>query len=109
MLKIPKDSDLRKLEPYILPAIVMLVGVGAFGLGRLSVSAPALSADKSTSPAALPAGEDRIFVGSKTGSVYYLPTCTGASRIKPENQVWFGTAEEARAAGYAPASNCPGL
>lgn len=38
---LPKEALFRKaqaLEPLMVPAIVVLVGVGAFGLGRLSAS-----------------------------------------------------------------------
>lgn len=49
------------------------------------------------------------YVASKSGTKYYLPTCTGVKRIKEENKVWYPTEEEARAAGLTPASNCPGL
>lgn len=50
-----------------------------------------------------------VYVGSKSGSKYHLPTCPGALRILPENKVWFSTKEEAIAKGYSPAANCPGL
>jgi len=49
------------------------------------------------------------YVASKNGSKYYLPTCSGVKRIKEENKVWFKSAEQARAEGYEPAVNCPGL
>ncbi len=49
------------------------------------------------------------FVASKSGKKYYLPTCSGVSRIKEENRVWFATKEDAESAGLTPATNCPGL
>ncbi len=49
------------------------------------------------------------YVASKTGTRYYLPSCSSANRIKPENRVWFASKEEAEAAGLGPAANCPGL
>jgi hypothetical protein len=49
------------------------------------------------------------YVASKSGTKYYLPTCSGAKRIKEANKVWFASVEEAQAAGLTPASNCPGL
>lgn len=49
------------------------------------------------------------YVASKSGTKYYLPSCGSSKRIKEENRVWFKTKEEAEAAGYAPAANCPGL
>ena len=49
------------------------------------------------------------YVASKNGSKYYLMTCSGVARISEANKVWFASAAAARAAGYAPAANCPGL
>ncbi len=48
-------------------------------------------------------------VGSKNGSKYHLPECSGAKNIKEENKVWFASVEEAKARGYTAAANCPGL
>lgn len=48
-------------------------------------------------------------VASKSGTRVYYVWCTGVSRIKPENKVYFDTVEEALNKGYKPASNCPGL
>jgi hypothetical protein len=49
------------------------------------------------------------YVGSKSGSKYYLTSCSGAKRIKDANKVIFATKQDAAAAGYEPASNCPGI
>ena len=54
----------------------------------------------------VPAGP---YVASKSGTKYHLVTCPGAKQIKPANKIFFATAAEAAAAGYSPASNCPGL
>ena len=35
------------------------------------------------------------FVGSKSSNKFYLPTCSYAKRVKPENLVCFKTADEA--------------
>lgn len=53
--------------------------------------------------------EAKVYMASKNGTKYYLPSCSGAKRIKEENRVWFGTKEEAEAAGYSKAANCKGL
>lgn len=47
------------------------------------------------------------FVASINGKNYYPKDCTSAKRIKEENMIWFSSAEEAEADGYAPAKNCP--
>lgn len=44
------------------------------------------------------------YLGSKSGTKYYTPDCPGANRIKPENTVWFQTAEDATLQGYSAAS-----
>lgn len=49
------------------------------------------------------------YVASKNGTKYYLLSCSGVSRIKEENKVYFVTAEEAKERGLEPAKNCPGL
>ncbi len=53
--------------------------------------------------------QEGAYVGSKNGTKYHLPWCSGALRIKVENKVWFRTKEEAELAGYSPASNCKGI
>ncbi len=47
-----------------------------------------------------------IYVASKNGQYYYLPECSGVSRIKEENKVWFQTKEEAEAKGFKPSTTC---
>ena len=114
--------------------LILLVGIASFGLGRLSaldttrhgnievleplttptnaqnspetrvMNASALSASVGSTTAT-----QGKFVASKSGTKYHYPWCSGAKRIKDENKVWFDTAEAARAAGYTPAANCPGL
>lgn len=60
-------------------------------------------------PPTPPAPVDGIVVASKTGEVYYLPTCASAKRITPEKLVTFASRAEAEAAGYRAAKNCKGL
>lgn len=111
------------LEQWLLPLILVLVGLSAFGLGRLSVigeqgprliiklpdgttetaAAYAASAPNVSAPAAKVAGE---YVASKSGSKYYPVGCGAANRIKEENKVYFTSASDAQAAGYEPAANC---
>lgn len=114
-----KENDL-----YVA-ALIFLVGMASFGLGRLSVlwpqkepirieepqnfnNAPASvinSAGKSES-AVKPKGK---YVASKSGASYHYPWCQGALKIKEENKIWFQTKEGAEKAGYKPAGNCEGL
>ena len=68
---------------------------------------PAVSASGSLPAEALAkAGQ---LVASKGGTKYHFPWCSGAQRISEANKIWFNSVEEARKAGYTPASNCKGL
>jgi hypothetical protein len=44
------------------------------------------------------------YFGSKNGTKYYTPGCSGGDRIKPENIIWFQSAQDATLQGYSPAS-----
>lgn len=107
-----------------LVLILLLIGSLGFGLGRLSklstgrqplrVEIPAAVGESTaqnpppspTLPATLTVGQ---VVASKNSTKYHLPSCAGAKAIKDENKIWFASAEEAKAAGFVPAANCPGL
>ncbi|OGZ97886.1 MAG: hypothetical protein A3J10_01140 [Candidatus Sungbacteria bacterium RIFCSPLOWO2_02_FULL_54_10] len=120
----------RKNDLFIA-AVIFLVGLGSFGLGRLSAIMPSKPPIKVTSPqitdiaaqdassAAVGAGGLAAkaaatsaagrYLGSVSGTAYHLPWCPGAQRIKEQNKIWFQTKEEAEKKGYKPAGNCPGL
>lgn len=108
---IPKSLNFRKMfDAALVPAVVVFVGLGAFGLGRLSAIGDgqlpeAPSAETASSGTASPGP----IVASKTGTKYYLATCSGAKNIKDANKVYFANAAEAQAAGYTAVANCPGL
>jgi hypothetical protein len=116
--------------------IILLVGFASFGLGRLSVrpgKEPVRILGSDTAAAAVkkpvqngqsiqkvvnslvaensgtvPSSEGK-YVASKNGTAYYLPTCSGVSRIKEENKIWFDSTDAAEEAGYHKAANCKGL
>ena len=111
---------LKNKTDLLTALIIFLIGRASFGLGRLSVSLPQKEPIHLEDPilsqgqaaTALPvraALKNGSFVASKSGSVYYAIWCSGVSRIREENKVWFQTKEEAKAQGYRPAKNCPGL
>jgi hypothetical protein len=103
----------RGVGDWGLPVLVVLVGLGSFGLGRLSAledNRPVVSIAQAASaglPRALPLGGQ--FVASRTGTVYYFPWCGGAEQIPPDAQVWFTSQKAAERAGYRAAKNCKGL
>ncbi|HXK41143.1 MAG TPA: hypothetical protein VJ046_03565 [Candidatus Paceibacterota bacterium] len=49
---------------------------------------------------------DTRVVVSKNSDKYHYSWCSGAKRIKPENQIWFNSAQEAESKGYVLAGNC---
>ena len=49
---------------------------------------------------------DTRVVVSKNSDKYHYSWCSGAKRIKPENQIWFTSAQEAENRGYVLAGNC---
>ncbi len=99
----------------IIVIIIILVTFTSFGLYRLAElrgnkTPITIRLEKKTE-----IGESGIvdaekpFVASKNGTKYYYPWCSGVSRIKEENKVWFSSADEAKKAGFQPAANCKGL
>ncbi len=106
---------------WFLGLTLVLVALLAFGLGRYSILKPKKtpikiqameSVDKTTITNNKTTTQNNLtgqVVASKQGSKYYLPTCSGVKRIKPENLISFSGVAEAKAAGYEPAANCPGL
>lgn len=105
-------------KDIIIVVVIITVALISFGLGRLSkieekktpiivenISASVkTSADKTTI-----SSQEGIVVASKNSTKYHYPWCSGAQNIKEENKIWFNSTEEARQAGYTPASNCKGL
>jgi hypothetical protein len=116
---------LAGLPSYLAPVLVLVLATSAsFGLGVLAGKDLALQGPSgaqagiqigsSTLATPLPGSSEApqelgVYVASKNGTKYYLPSCSGAGRIKEENKVWFQTVADAVAAGYTPANACPGL
>ena len=102
-----------QLSEWGTVAIVVLVGLSSFGLGRLSAgeeARPVVSIRSAElSSEALPMAPGGLIVASRTGSAYHYPWCPGAATISQGNRVWFKSEEAARRAGYLPAKNCKGL
>jgi hypothetical protein len=102
----------RFASDLAVPLLVILVGFGSFGLGRLSAletQKHPISVTQTASVGAMVSESEGMVVGSKTGTKYHFPWCSGAMRMKEENKVWFESVEKARQAGYLPAGNCKGL
>ena len=118
-------QGLSSAPSYLVPVLILILATSAsFGLGVLAgkdlggegaaTAQAGISIGSSTLPTPLPGSPEApvatgTYVASKNGTKYYLPSCSGAGRIKDENRVWFQTADDALAAGYTPANACPGL
>ncbi len=94
----------RYKEAYITIFLLIFVGVGGFFLGRMSVDSGHLSHVQIHVEES--AGE---VVASQNGTKYHYPWCAGARRIASKNLITFASIEEARVAGFLPATNCKGL
>ncbi len=120
-------NNLKIKEDLFIAILIVLVGLASFGLGKLSVleaektpisiinnqtvvdeSVSGNVSNTASTNTATSTGQGIVF-GSKSGTKYYYPWCSGAARIKPENRVWFKSIEDAKSAGLTPAANCSGL
>lgn len=117
-----KGVDQGTVTDLYIVAIIILVGFASFGLGRLSTlekqgNGIEIRYPQNYEARVSAAGDTKIetvsdgglLVGSRQGSKYHFPWCSGAQRIKESNKIWFSSAEDARNAGYSPAANCKGL
>jgi len=105
-------------KDLFIAIIIVMVALISFGLGRLSKireNKPPITIENMSASAIKIEPEEGstlnsgLLVGSKNGTKYHYPWCSGAQRIKEENKVWFSSVEEAQKAGYTPAANCKGL
>jgi len=121
----------NRREDLFVIALILLVGFGGFGLGRLSTLEegrhPIIIDDRvsqfpisnfqnnrkdgisDSQTATVISFSEKQYVASVKGKKYHFPWCSGAQRIKEGNKIWFGSKEEAERAGYEPAKNCKGL
>ncbi len=127
-----KFKGILKNTDYLLTALIVVVSLISFALGRLSVEREIVGKNDAyaqfysgnggntliSTSAPMTSGEEmniasptaaQGYVASKSGTKYHLPWCGSAKQIKEENKIWFATKEEAERAGYSPASNCKGI
>ena len=127
-----KITDLVKKFQYhiFLGSCIVLISVISYNLGQInSLKKTPISIKESTnlkadifnatnnlqptindagnpSPKSQPQKLDTRVVVSKNSDKYHYSWCSGAKRIKPENQIWFNSAQEAESEGYILAGNC---
>jgi len=119
------DMDNLMERNAFVGALLVLVSLISFGLGRLSgletvnrevnitfptgQTASALIGTFATSSVPAVYKTSGTYLASKNGTKYYLQSCSSSKRISAANRIWFDTKQEAEAAGYAPAANCAGM
>ncbi len=124
MEKIKLFFESEKGKDILTVVIVILVGFGAFMLGRLSKDAqnggihiqyedlPAKALGSLENgpleqfSASVRQKDLKKFFASSRGSKYYSFECSGGKTIKEENRIYFNTPEEAEKAGYKLSSSC---
>jgi len=123
--KIKSKSGIDKSTIMYL-FIIVGVGIGSFGLGRLSVynignediinDVPSstnsilmkdtIIKENDINAIQIVQNKEKKYVASKNGKMYYSLGCSGASRIKLENQIWFSTSLDAEKSGYSKSTSC---
>ncbi len=116
----------EKIKPLIKfdPSFVKTIYLALIFALSISLGFGVFYAHKTTISAVAPSIEKRVFspkfdildpekgdmagkIGaSVTGSVYYYSNCSGLSRIKPENRMYFDSVEDAEMSGLSLAKNC---
>ncbi len=108
-------------EQIAIVFIIVITGLSGFALGRLSlfeknkspINITNENREAQTASAFSTSEIEKVISGgivaSKNSSVYHFPWCSGASRMKSKNKVWFKSIEKAKEKGYRPAKNCKGL
>ena len=117
-----QEEGLKIKDDFFIVFLIFLVGFASFGLGKLSsfekkkVPISVINTQESMYASVLEntskkenITEKGIVVASKSGTKYYYPWCSGTTKIKDENKIWFNTIDEAKARGLTPASGCIGL
>ncbi len=123
-----EEKGLKIKDDLFIVILIIFVGLISFGLGKLSALEKTNDAIDTVSskesqvttilgssnittgtssqikPKTISPDSRGIVFASKSGTRYYYPDCS--SRVKEENKVWFGSIEEAEAAGLSLASGC---
>ncbi|OGI85893.1 hypothetical protein A3A01_01145 [Candidatus Nomurabacteria bacterium RIFCSPLOWO2_01_FULL_39_17] len=129
MEKIKQFINSKKGKDISTVIIVILVGLGSFGLGRLSknvlntgikieypnraINQTASNAISAIEPMRTPTisqimenSGGKNYFASNRGSKYYSLGCSAGKSIVQENRIYFASAEEAEKAGYEPSVSC---
>lgn len=89
--------------------IIVLVGLSSFAFGWLAASQQGREVPVLEKTELRPGDQTGLYVASRHSDKFHFAWCAGAKRIVERNRIAFASEKEARAAGYTPAKNCPGL
>jgi hypothetical protein len=118
--KIKGKTSIDKIA-ILYPIIIIGVAFSSFGLGRLSVDSNnnfdnkksiVIEENNNIENKEIEESNNnenvsiKKYVASKNGKMYYSIGCSGAKRIKKENEVWFISKEDAEKSGYELSSTC---
>jgi len=130
IVPVGKSGGISAKQHILNIIIIVLVATAAFGLGRIqslkNTKVPVkIENIKEISPDVKDVSQNNIVpkqeaaaasvvtsetvIGSKNSNKYHYLWCPGAKQISEANKIYFGSIDEARKAGYVPASNCKGL
>lgn len=104
------EYGLKIKSDLFIVLLMILVGTASFGLGKLSAyekqKTPITVSESVQDINSVNTNQKGIVFSAKSGTKYYYPACSGASKIKEENRVWFNTIADAIALGLTLATNC---
>lgn len=86
------------------PEALNLVRQAGLEAKQATKSSPMPTVAGVTTEEASTEAQSGMYVASINSTLYHHKDCSTAARIKPENQVWFISKEEAEAAGYSPSA-----
>jgi competence protein ComEC len=109
-IHITSDGSTYKIETQkVAPATEIFIGRVSNGDSSNPSATPTPSNSTPTSrpsPSSEPAAAGAI-IGNKNSKKYHLPNCASYSQTSEKNRIYFKSVEEAEAAGYTRAGNCP--
>jgi hypothetical protein len=105
------------INGFLYYFLVLIVSVGSFYLGRISISVkipqntqidiPNKEADKTDISNTLDMViSDGVYFASRNGKLYYTKGCNAGNRIAVANRIYFNSKQEAQDAGYIASDSC---
>ncbi len=109
-----KIKDKLSIDTYVIIClfIIIMVGVSAFALGRLSIGSNSnrasniIIANRGGKVSDQSNSKNKRYVASKKGKLFYINGCSKARKILKKNQIWFATSINAQKSGYKPSLSC---